>query len=58
MLTPRLSLVIDPVAVLSNEPEPAPLTKLTPLNPPAILPELVIAVSALVSIADAAVDVI
>ena len=51
MFTARLSLEIVPVAPLVNEPEPAPLTKLTPLKPPATVPSLLMVVSALVSIA-------
>ena len=56
MFTARLSLVMLPVALLVNEPEPDPLTKLTPLNPPDVVPSLLIVVSALVSIADAVVE--
>ena len=53
MFTARLSLEIVPVVPLVNEPEPAPLTKLTPLKPPETVPSLLMVVSALVSIADA-----
>ena len=56
MFTARLPLVILPVAVLVKDPEPAPLTKSTPLNPPEVVPALLMVVSALVSIAVAFVD--
>ena len=50
MFTARLSLEIVPVVPLVNEPEPAPLTKLTPLKPPETVPSLLMVVSALVSV--------
>ena len=56
MFTARLSLVMLPVVSLVKIPEPDPLTKLTPLTPPEIAPELLIVVSSLVSIAVALVE--
>ena len=50
-MTARLSLEIVPVALLVNAPEPDPLTKLTPLTPPEVVPSLLIVVLALVSMA-------